>query len=173
MQLGTDIDQLLKRNQDPSTPYIAGAGRTSIAASREEDRGDYSDAHFDNWSGYQDSLYTNADFSKEDEEAEQIYKNIDEYMDGRRKKHREKRIVKEIEKARKETPTIRTLFQDLKRGLSKVTKEEWEAIPDIPDKTIKKKKYDRKVPIPDNILLSALKDMESKQSIDPIRIIII
>ena len=173
MQLGTDINQLLKQPGNfgaPPSGYVAGAGRSSLAATREPDidRGDYSDAHYDKWNGYEGSLFSNAEFSKDDDDADITYKEIDEYMDGRRKRHREKRIVAEIEKARKENPTIRSIFQDLKRNLSKVTKEEWESIPDIVDRTVKKKKYDRKAPIPDNIILSALKDMETTTAVEDI-----
>jgi pre-mRNA-processing factor 6 len=104
--------------------YVSGVGRGAIALSKEAegdvDRGDYSDTLFDKWGGFQGSLFANLDYDEEDEEADKIYSHIDNTMDGRRKVRRETRLKQEIEKLRKERPTIAQQFADLKRELAKV-----------------------------------------------------
>jgi pre-mRNA-processing factor 6 len=66
---------------------------------------------------------------------------------------REKRLKEEIEKYRAENPKITEQFADLKRKLSEVSRDEWEAIPDIGDYTIKKHKpVQTFTPVPDTLL---------------------
>ena len=49
-------------------------------------------------------------------------------------------MKEELEKYRRDNPKITEQFRDLKRKLGDVSYEEWDAIPDIGDYTIKKKK---------------------------------
>jgi pre-mRNA-processing factor 6 len=66
---------------------------------------------------------------------------------------REKRLKEEIEKYRAENPKITEQFADLKRKLAEVSTDEWEAIPDIGDYTIKKQKtFQTFTPVPDTLL---------------------
>lgn len=57
-------------------------------------------------------------YDKDDEEADEIYYNIDVRMDEKRKEHREKRLKEELEKYRQERPKIQMQFSDLKVGSS-------------------------------------------------------
>ena len=131
----------------------------------ETDRGDYSDTHFDKWSGFQGSLFSGGEFDDEDREADKAYDRVDEYMDGRRNVRREKRIQMEIAKIRTTRPTIRQQFSDLKRDLATVSLDEWEGIPDIGERKIKRKKYERFMPVPDNIISAGLGDGEMGASV--------
>ena len=70
----------------------------------------------------------------------QVWEEIDEHMDQRRRDQREKRLKEDLEKYRKENPKITEQFADLKRKLADVSQSEWEAIPDIGDYTIKRQK---------------------------------
>lgn len=58
----------------------------------------------------------------------------------RPQERREERLREEIEKFRRENPKISEQFADLKRRLSELTGADWEAIPDIGDYTVKKRK---------------------------------
>ena len=79
----------------------------------------------------------------------QVWEEIDEYMDQRRRDQREKRLKEDLEKYRKENPKITEQFADLKRKLADVSQSEWEAIPDIGDYTIKRQKLQaRPLPAP-------------------------
>jgi len=53
---------------------------------------------------------------------------------------REEREREELQKIRELRPKIQQQFADLKRELAKVSEEEWAAIPDIGDRSIKKQK---------------------------------
>ena len=78
-------------------------------------------------------------------------------MDERRRDEREQRLKLELEKFRKDNPKITEQFADAKRKLSAVSYEEWDAIPDIGDYSIKKKKGGREfAPAPDTLLQKAI-----------------
>ena len=53
---------------------------------------------------------------------------------------RDERLKAEIEKFRQENPKISEQFADLKRKLTELTGADWEAIPDIGDYTVKKRR---------------------------------
>ena len=53
-------------------------------------------------------------YDKDDEEADEIYYNIDMRMDEKRKERREKRLREELERYRQERPKIQMQFSDLK-----------------------------------------------------------
>ena len=66
---------------------------------------------------------------------------------------REAKLKEEIEKHRKENPKITEQFADLKRKLSEISEDEWQAIPEIGDYTIKnKQKRQSFAPVPDTLL---------------------
>lgn len=64
--------------------------------------------------GYGGSLCTKDPYDKDDEEADEIYYNIDERMDEKRRDRREKRLKDELERYRQERPKIQQQFSDLK-----------------------------------------------------------
>ena len=55
-----------------------------------EDRGDYSDAKYDEWSGFNEKLFNTGEYDDEDKEADSVYSLIDMHMDARRKSRRDK-----------------------------------------------------------------------------------
>ena len=72
---------------------------------------------------------------------------------------REAKLKEEIEKHRKENPKITEQFADLKRKLSEISEDEWQAIPEIGDYTIKnKQKRQSFAPVPDTLLAQAILD---------------
>jgi len=101
-------------------------------------------------------------YDDDDAEADEIWAQIDERMDSRRRDARERREREQMEKFRDENPKIVETFRDLKRGLKDVSYAEWDAIPDIGDYTIKKKKLNVGfMPAPDTLLAKALAEKET------------
>lgn len=68
------------------------------------------------FTGYGGSLCSKDPYDKDDEEADEIYYNIDERMDEKRRDRREKRLKEELERYRQERPKIQQQFSDLKVG---------------------------------------------------------
>ena len=67
-----------------------------------------------------------------------------------------------MEKFRSENPNVVETFRDLKRDLKDVSYAEWDAIPDIGDYSIKKKKLNVGfMPAPDTLLAKALAEKET------------
>jgi len=146
-----------------------GSGAGGGGQGNEEvDRGDYSETKFDDWGGYEGSLFAKeADMDDEDREAERAYDNVDGYMDGRRSAQREQRLKEELLKIREERPIIGQQFSDLKRDLGGLSHDEWDSIPDIGDYTIKKQKRpERFTPVPDSIIEGARNEISTNNSLE-------
>ena len=126
------------------------------------------DKNFDKFEGGDSGLFANAEYDEDDAEADRIYAEIDAHMDSRRKDQREARLKEDLEKYRRDNPKITEQFRDLKRKLGEVSYEEWDAIPDIGDYTIKKKKdFAQFAPAPDTLLQRALDEKgTSTQEVD-------
>lgn len=70
-------------------------------------------------------------------------------------------------KHRAERPKIQQQFADLKRGLSSVTDEEWDNIPEVGNLTRKKRKKDeRSFVVPDSVLVGDRSKNEYENSLD-------
>lgn len=68
-----------------------------------------------------------SEYDQDDREADKIWEEIDEHMDQRRRKEREKRLKEDLEQMRKRNPKITETFADLKRGLAELMRpEDWE-----------------------------------------------
>lgn len=127
----------------------------------DRDRGDYSDTLFDRWSGFPDKRPAAEKPDPEDDEADQIYANVDEFVDSRRRRHREKSVKELVAKKRK--PTVASLFADVKSDLQTITPgmlylltiEQWQGIPEVKPHAKKKVKQARKLPISDKVLYQA------------------
>lgn len=155
----------------PPPGYVAGRGRgmgdlaksqgeaggASVAGPPAEvDRMDYSESNYDEFAGYSERLFSGTAYDEDDAEADQIYQNVDEAMEARRKRARERQMLQEQKKARADRPRIADQFADLKRDLSSVTPEQWDSIPEVGDHSLKYKQSRRKdsfTPVPDSILL--------------------
>ncbi|KAJ7228908.1 PRP1 splicing factor, N-terminal-domain-containing protein [Mycena pura] len=112
-------------------------------------------------------LFAGTTYEQDDEEADNIYQQVDDAMDARRKARREAREQVELAKHRAERPKIQQQFADLKRGLSSVTDEEWESIPEVGNLTRKKRrKQERTFAVPDSILVGDRAKNEYDNSLD-------
>ena len=152
--------------------YVAGRGRGMGELARdqgelsqrqmqqEQDRGDYSESNYDEFSGYSETLFKGGTYEEDDVEADRIYEAVDERMDSRRKRRRELQKMDELRKNRSDRPKIADQFADLKRDLATVSVEQWDMIPDVGDHTLKLKQRKRNevfTPLPDYILQGAAK----------------
>ncbi|KAI0387091.1 pre-mRNA splicing factor [Hypomontagnella monticulosa] len=119
----------------------------------------------DNDERYQDpdnevGLFAGGVYDKEDDEADRIYREIDEKMDKRRRARREAREQAEREEYERKNPKIQQQFADLKRSLESVTEEEWAALPEVGDLTGKNRRskqarQQRFYAVPDSVLAAA------------------
>ena len=81
--------------------------------------------------------------------------------------HREAQEQLELAKHRAERPKIQQQFADLKRGLSAVTDDEWENIPEVGNLTRKKRrKGERSFVVPDSVLVGDRSKNEFESSLD-------
>ncbi|KAI1657319.1 pre-mRNA splicing factor [Daldinia decipiens] len=123
------------------------------------------DEEDDNDDRYQDpdnevGLFAGGVYDKDDDEADRIYREIDEKMDKRRRARREAREKAEQEEYELKNPKIQQQFADLKRGLESVTEEEWAALPEVGDLTGKNRRskqarQQRFYAVPDSVLAAA------------------
>ena len=150
---------------------MAGAGRGASAFRREEltkrepDRGEDSESQYEKGRGYQGSLFSNSAYEEDDIQADKEYDRVDQYMDERRNTAREERIKMEMERSRKAKPPVSSIFASCKKELARIRKEEWENLPESVPHSGKRKKYSRVMPVPDNILESALNDVKYGTSV--------
>lgn len=105
-------------------------------------------------------LFAGGIYDKDDEEADRIYREIDEKMDKRRKVRREAREQAEREEYERKNPKIQQQFADLKRALGTVTDDEWASLPEVGDLTGKNKRNrqalrQRFYAVPDSVLAGA------------------
>ncbi|KUF82716.1 hypothetical protein AM588_10000433 [Phytophthora nicotianae] len=118
----------------------AGMGGFGREKDENEDFGDYSETNYDEFSGYSSrGLFQDTPYDADDKEADDIYEQVDERMDSRRKRRRELKQLEELKKSRKEMPKISDQFADLKSSLQQMSDAEWEMIPDIGDYSLKYK----------------------------------
>ncbi|KAI0549939.1 PRP1 splicing factor [Xylaria curta] len=132
---------------------IAGKKKDQAA---EEDDNDERFQDPDNEVG----LFAGGIYDKDDDEADRIYRGIDEKMDKRRKKRREAREQAEREEYERKNPKISQQFADLKRGLESITEDEWAALPEVGDLTGRNKrarqaKHQRFYAVPDSVIAAA------------------
>ncbi|POM72428.1 Pre-mRNA-processing factor, partial [Phytophthora palmivora] len=138
----------------------AGMGGFGREKDENEDFGDYSETNYDEFSGYSSrGLFQDTPYDQDDKEADDIYEQVDERMDARRKRRRELKQLEELKKARKEMPKISDQFADLKSSLQNMSDAEWEMIPDIGDYSLKykintalQKRNEMFAPVPDSVL---------------------
>jgi len=152
------------------TGYVAGAGRGAAAlvgaeapgtgASREED---LSETQFDAFAGYAGALFGNSSYDIEDQEADRVFKAIDERMDSKRKIRRLQLEKKQWNEYHRKRPRISEMFRKEKQDLSTLSNEEWANIPDpisFSDRAITQREKQHKrgeiyTPVPDQIIENA------------------
>ncbi|KNB41618.1 hypothetical protein JH06_4931 [Blastocystis sp. subtype 4] len=83
------------------------------------------------------------------------HKKVDARMKERREDQRQKREKARIEMLYDEHMDQQRQFEDLKRGLASVTMEEWNNLPEIEDKSLKRKREKEReiyTPVPDSVI---------------------
>ena len=107
-------------------------------------------------------------YDEEDREADEIWDKVDARMLERRKRQREENAKRELEEHRRRNPKITEQFQDLKRELSTMTQNDWDAIPEIGDRSVKRQPRGKAsyVPVPDTLLQRAAQERQSVSQID-------
>ncbi|GJC98436.1 PRP1 splicing factor [Colletotrichum higginsianum] len=105
-------------------------------------------------------LFAGGVYDKDDEEADRIWKEVDEKMARRRQKQREAREKAEQEEYERKNPKIQQQFADLKRALSTVTDDEWANLPEVGDLTGKNRRSKQNLrqrfyAVPDSVLAAA------------------
>ncbi|KAI0907429.1 PRP1 splicing factor [Ustulina deusta] len=134
----------------------AVAGKKKDQAAEEDDNNDERFQDPDNEVG----LFAGGIYDKDDDEADRIYREIDEKMDKRRRARREAREQAEREEYERKNPKISQQFADLKRGLESITEDEWAALPEVGDLTGRNKRarqarHQRFYAVPDSVLAAA------------------
>ncbi|EGO53881.1 hypothetical protein NEUTE1DRAFT_88617 [Neurospora tetrasperma FGSC 2508] len=132
----------------------AQLGLTEAKDDDNEDDGRYQDP--DNEVG----LFAGGIYEKDDEEADRIWKEVDDRMAKRRQKQREAREEAERLEYERKNPKIQQQFAGLKRALETVTDEEWANLPDPKDLTGRTKRarqarMERFYAVPDSVLAAA------------------
>lgn len=130
--------------------YVAGAGRGASTYGVAEDgpAGGGGDATMES------SLFKDDQFDDDDVEADRIYDAIDERMSSKRKRK------DEGGGSAAETSAIGDQFRELKQKLADVTEEQWAAIPDVGDYSLRHKQKRREdvfTPLTDSLLESRSK----------------
>ncbi|EHA55619.1 hypothetical protein MCOR27_005345 [Pyricularia oryzae] len=132
---------------------------------KDVDDGRYQDP--DNETG----LFSGGIYDKDDEEADRIWKEVDDKMAKRRQKQREAREKAEREEYERKNPKIQQQFSDLKRALGSVTDEEWATLPEAKDFTGKNKRartaaHQRFYAVPDSVLAAARDSSEMTTTVN-------
>eukprot|EP01126_Amoeba_proteus_P045842 TRINITY_DN5154_c0_g3_i1.p1 TRINITY_DN5154_c0_g3~~TRINITY_DN5154_c0_g3_i1.p1 ORF type:complete len:862 (-),score=175.28 TRINITY_DN5154_c0_g3_i1:403-2988(-) len=149
----------------PPPDYVAGRGRGASAFSKEpDDEGPEKQVLDDDDAG----LFAGTAYDADDKEADEIWDAIDERMDSRRKARREALEAKKVQQMRKERPKITAQMASLKAELKKVTAEEWEAIQDPGDHSLrnKRQRLDRYTPTPSTLLEQVQRESQYNTTID-------
>lgn len=131
-------------DQEPPPGYIAGVGRGAVGfstikvASNKNTQDDIDDNDYDNTNQeYNETgllVSTQSKKDEEDEEADQIFKEIENRLKSRRKQHKVVKVPTDVELDKK------SQFSDLKRDLTSLTEEEWLLLPEAGDMTRKNKR---------------------------------
>ncbi|EAR98979.1 Pre-mRNA splicing factor, putative (macronuclear) [Tetrahymena thermophila SB210] len=150
----------------PPPNYVAGLARGAVGFITRSDIGPANYSSYDSWSGYQENIFANDKQDDEDRQAEEEYNKIDNFMAGRRIKYIEKKQQEEAKKNLEKNPSVAFQFADLKRDLGGITYDEWNAIPEVQDYTIKKSKNEKYTPVPDHIIQSARSEGSFSTSLD-------
>jgi len=144
--------------------YVAGAGRGASSipgAEKTVGEEDLSESQFDAFNGYGGALFGNSAYDEEDQEADRVFRAIDERMDSKRKIRRlalEKKMLNEYHRKR---PRMSELFQKEKADLASLSTDEWANIPapiSFSERAMSKKKHKRGeqyTPVPDQIIENA------------------
>ncbi|KAK1749955.1 hypothetical protein QBC47DRAFT_310908 [Echria macrotheca] len=132
------------------------SAQLGLTEAKEDDQDDERYQDPDNEVG----LFAGGIYEKDDEEADRIWKEVDDKMARRRQKQREAREKADLEEYERKNPKIQQQFAGLKRALESVTDEEWANLPDPKDLTGRTKRarqarMERFYAVPDSVLAAA------------------
>merc|ERR1712217_43210 len=131
--------------------YVAGLGRgvtgfvtrSDIGPGTytiEEDNKEVTEEKFDEFMGNDAGMFAYSGiYEDDDREADAVWDAVEEFIDQRRREKREKQNQEKIKKCDINNIKIADSFSSLKRKLSEIAFEQWEAIPDIGVRTNKQK----------------------------------
>ncbi|KAK3373279.1 putative pre-mRNA splicing factor prp1 [Lasiosphaeria ovina] len=150
--------------EGPSEDQIkAAVAKRSAQLGLTESKDDDNDN--DDAARYQDpdnevGLFAGGIYEKDDEEADRIWKDVDDRMAKRRQKQREAREEADRLEYERKNPKIQQQFAGLKRALETVSDEEWASLPDVKDLTGRAKRerqarMQRFYAVPDSVLAAA------------------
>ena len=112
-------------------------------------------------------LFADGAYDDDDREADAVWAAVDDRLDERRRDRREARLKQELEEYRVKNPKITEQFADLKRKLSEVSAQEWDAIPDVGNTTVKhQKRMQNFAPVPDTLLARAAAEKQLASTLD-------
>lgn len=142
------------RRETTAAVHLAASKRRRLAQSDEVDEQE-DDSNPTDTRALDDNdvaIFAGAAYEPDDVEADNVYAQVQERMESRRKKQREENLQAELKKYREANPTLRQQFVEAKTNLSGVTADEWASIPEIGDYSIKKEKLNKFTPVPDSLL---------------------
>ncbi|PVU95161.1 hypothetical protein BB561_001983 [Smittium simulii] len=103
-------------------------------------------------------LFDSAPYEQDDEEADQIWRTIDNAMDERRRARRQVREKEELKALREQRPAIEEQFSDLRRQLATLSEADWADIPEASNQSGQKRKRDQRSErfsaVPDSVISS-------------------
>ena len=142
--------------------YVAGAGRGMGGKTGENGDGGDGPTGYDQFQGYDDRLFGDTPYDNDDEEADKIYDAIDERMSSKTANKRAKleehsQNGSSSSNMNSNSDRIGDQFRELKEKLKDVTEDQWDAIPDVGDYSLKykqKRREDVFTPLPDSLLAS-------------------
>ena len=141
--------QALRKLGGGTAPGAGAAGAVAPAVSSGE-------GSYDEFAGYTDRLFGDTPYDEDDREADRVYAAVEDRMEQRTKRSREAREAEEAQRAKLTQARIADGFADLKPQLSALRVEDWDAIPEIGDRSLryKQRRADTgaAAPVPDNIV---------------------
>lgn len=136
--------------------YVAGAGRGAARLSKG-DGGNNNDGAgtgvYDAFGGYMEKPSESGQYDEDDDEADKVWAAIDERMNSKRRKLK---TTDDEEPKASRVLEIGAQFRELKEKLADVTEDQWAAIPDVGDYSLKYKQKRRQqdgfTPMTDQLL---------------------
>ncbi|WVN88097.1 uncharacterized protein L203_103297 [Cryptococcus depauperatus CBS 7841] len=122
------------------------------------------------------NLFAGTVYEADDEEADRVWDSVDARMDARRKARREAAEAKAAAEDRARNPKLQTQFADLKRSLSSLKDQDWDAIPEAGNLTGKRRKANlrleenqngRSYNVSDSVIADAVKRNAMVGELDP------
>lgn len=122
--------------------YVAGAGRGAARLSRDKDDGGGGTGEYDAFGGYTERQTVSGQYDDDDDEADKVWAAIDERMNSKRRKVK----VDDDSSSNRASNVLEigAQFRELKEKLADVSEEQWAAIPDVGDYSLKYKQQKRR-----------------------------